>query len=173
MLEAPAGTVTEAGVVTEVLLLDKAIVKPPVAAAAFSVTVQLSVPAPVIELVAQLSAVSTGRPVPVNPMVEIVPVDELLLMANAPADEPAAVGSNCTISVAVWLGFKVSGKVAPETLYPAPEIEAEFTVSAAVPVDEIVIVCVAGVFTFTLPKAMLELLMVSVGVEVPSCSAKV
>src|SRR5579863_1547356 len=98
---ASAGTVTEAGTVTALLLLAKLMAKPSVVAAVFNVTVQLSVPAPVIELLTQLSAVSTGTPVPVNATEELVPVEELLLIVNAPFAGPAAVGSNCTVSVAV------------------------------------------------------------------------
>jgi hypothetical protein len=98
---APAGTVTVAGTVTAVLLLVRPIANPPVAAAAFSVTVQLSVPAPVMELLVQVSAVSTGTPVPVMPTIEVVPVEELLLMFSVPVAEPATAGSNCTVNVAV------------------------------------------------------------------------
>jgi len=50
----PAATVTEAGTVTDELLLARLTVNPPVAAAAFRVTVQLSVPAPVKDPLAQL-----------------------------------------------------------------------------------------------------------------------
>jgi hypothetical protein len=42
----PAGTVTDAGTVTALLLLESPTANPPVAAAAFNVTVQLSVPDP-------------------------------------------------------------------------------------------------------------------------------
>lgn len=51
----PAGTVTEAGTVTSLLLLAKLTANPAVAAAVFRVTVQLSVPGPVIEPLAQVS----------------------------------------------------------------------------------------------------------------------
>ena len=56
----PAATVTEAGTATTELLLARLIANPPVGAAAFSVTVQLSVPAPAIEPLAQVSALNTG-----------------------------------------------------------------------------------------------------------------
>jgi hypothetical protein len=52
---APAATVTVAGTVTALLLLARLTVNPPVAAAAFSATVQESVPAPVIDPLAQLN----------------------------------------------------------------------------------------------------------------------
>lgn len=98
---APAKTVTVAGTVAAPLLLATPIANPPVAAAVFSVIVQLSVPAPVIEPLVQLRPVSTGIPVPVRLTVEVVPVEELLLMVSVPVAEPAAVGVNCTVNVAV------------------------------------------------------------------------
>src|SRR5580692_9079390 len=59
-LVAVAGTVTEGGTVTAVLLLDRATLTPPLPAAALSVTVQESVPAPVIDEFTQDSALTTG-----------------------------------------------------------------------------------------------------------------
>jgi len=52
---APAATVTLAGTTTAVLLLARLTARPPLGAAAFSVTVQLSVPAAVIDALAQLN----------------------------------------------------------------------------------------------------------------------
>ena len=97
----PAATVTEAGTVTDELLLARLTVNPPVAAAAFSVTVQLSVPAPVIEPLVQLSPLSTGTPVPLRVTTAEVPPEELLVRVSWPEMAPAVVGSNCTVSVAV------------------------------------------------------------------------
>jgi hypothetical protein len=71
------------------------------------------------------------------------------------------------------LGFKVSGKVAPETVKPIPVTTAVAIVTGEVPVDESVNVCVVGVFTFTLPKPMLPALTASVGVPLPNSSAKI
>jgi hypothetical protein len=64
-LVAPAATVTEDGTVTADILLDRLTVWPPVDAAALSVTEQLSLPAPVSEDDAQVSAFNSGCPVPV------------------------------------------------------------------------------------------------------------
>jgi hypothetical protein len=61
---APAATVTLAGTVTAELLLDRLTANPPLAAAAFSVTVQLSLPALVIDELLQLSPLNTGELVP-------------------------------------------------------------------------------------------------------------
>jgi hypothetical protein len=56
----PAGTVTEAGTVTALLLLARPTAKPPVGAAVLNVTVQLSVPAPVIDPLVHVSALSVA-----------------------------------------------------------------------------------------------------------------
>jgi len=133
---APAATVTEAGTVTAVLLLARLTANPPPAVAVFSVTVQLSLPAPVNDPLAQLSAVSAGTPVPLRLINVEVPLDELLVRISCPVAAPAVVGSNCTVSVAVSFGFKVSGKVAPETVKPVPATLAALTVTAEVPVED-------------------------------------
>jgi len=65
-LFASAGMVTEDGTATALLVLARLTPRPLLPVAAFSVTVQLSVPAPVIELLVQLSALSTGTPVPLS-----------------------------------------------------------------------------------------------------------
>jgi hypothetical protein len=82
-------------------LLARLTANPPLAAAASNVTVQLSVPVPVIDPLVQLSALSTGTPAPLRLMVVEVPVEELLVMVSEPEAAPAVVGSNCTVSVAV------------------------------------------------------------------------
>ncbi len=98
---APAATVTVAGTATDELLLARLTVNPPVGAAAFSVTVQLSVPAPVIEPLVQLGPLSIGTPVPLRLTPVEVPPEELLVRVSEREMAPAAVGSNCTVSVAV------------------------------------------------------------------------
>ena len=100
-LEAPAATVTEAGTVTALLLLARPMVKPPLAAATFSFTEQLSVVTPVSELLLQVTFVSAGMPVPLRLMAVEPPVVELLVKVRAPVSGPASVGSNCNVRVAV------------------------------------------------------------------------
>jgi hypothetical protein len=98
-LAEPAATVTDDGTVTAVLLLERPTVKPPLAAAALSTTVHVSVPEPVTEEFVHESAVSTGTPVPLNATVVEPPEDELLTSVNCPLLVPARVGSNCMVSV--------------------------------------------------------------------------
>ncbi len=100
-LMAPAGTVTVTGAETALLLLARVTANPPVAAATFSVTVQVSVPAPVIDPLAHVNPVSTGTPVPLRFTDAAYPVAELLLNVREPDAAPAAVGANCRLSVAV------------------------------------------------------------------------
>ena len=98
---APAATVTLAGIVTAELLLARLTANPPLAAAAFKVIVQLSVPAPVTDPLVQLSALSTGTPLPLRLITVDDPLEELLVKVNEPEAVPAVVGSNCTVNVAV------------------------------------------------------------------------
>ncbi len=97
---APAGTITAAGTVTALLLLARLTAMPPESAPEFSVIVQMSVPAPVIEPLAQVRPLNTVTPVPLRLTVEVVPAEELLLMVNVPATAPGAAGANCTVNVA-------------------------------------------------------------------------
>jgi hypothetical protein len=91
---APAATVTVASTVTPVLLLERLTLIPPVAAAAFNVTVQATVPAPVMDEFAQDRAVRTGTPAPERLIVVDAPVEELLESVSEPVVAPAAAGSN-------------------------------------------------------------------------------
>lgn len=100
-------------------------------------------------------------------------VSEVLTMVNSPVTAPAAVGSNTTLNVTVWFWLSVTGKVAPDTEKPVPLTIAELTVTGSVPVEVKVTVCVAGEFVFTLPKAMLVALALSVATAAFSCRAKV
>jgi len=79
---APAWTATVAGTAKALLLLARFTTKPPVAAAAFNVTLQASVPAPVIEPSEQFRPTSTGTPVPLRVTIEDDPVEELLFSVS-------------------------------------------------------------------------------------------
>jgi hypothetical protein len=81
-------------------------------------------------------------------------------------------GSNCTFTVAVCVGFKVTGKVAPDIVKPVPLNVAELMVTGAVPVEVNVTASVEAVFTVTLPNGRLAALTVNVGTAAFSCSAK-
>ena len=161
-----AGTVTVAGTVTAALLLERIAVKPPDGAAEVSVTVQASVPEPVMDELTQVSPLSAAVtvPLPVRARVEVPPPAELLEMVNCPVAAPADAGSNCTVKVVVCPGVKVRGKLAPETEKPVPVAIAELTATGAVPVEDRTTDWLVAVFTATLPKATLAALIVNVGV---------
>jgi hypothetical protein len=103
-LTAPAGTVTVLGTITAELLLDRFTISPPLGADVVSVTVQTSVPNPVMAPLLQDSALNAAEPVPVVPvplkLITGVPdVEELLATVNCPVAVPAAAGLNCTFKV--------------------------------------------------------------------------
>jgi hypothetical protein len=99
VLVVPAGIVTVAGIVKAVLLLERLNVKPPLGAAVFRVAMQAAVPAPVMELLAQFSAVRLGSaavvavPEPFNPMTSAPEFVALLETAICPVTAPDAVGA--------------------------------------------------------------------------------
>ena len=103
----------------------------------------------------------TTVPFPLRLTTAVLFVAELLAMVNCPVAVPAAVGANWTASVTVWLGFRVSGKVAPESVKPAPASVAVLIVTGAVPVEVKVTDCVDDEFTVTSPKVRLAVLIVN------------
>jgi hypothetical protein len=81
-------------------------------------------------------------------------------------------GSNCTFTVTACVGFKVTGKVAPDIVNPVPLNVAELMVTGAVPVEVNVTGRVEAAFTVTLPNGRVVALTVNVGTAAFSCSAK-
>jgi hypothetical protein len=80
-----AGTSTVAGTVTAALLLANDTLKPPVPAGPLSVTVQASVPAPVIDAFVQdnpLKVPAAAVPVPVRAMTAVPLVEEVLWIVS-------------------------------------------------------------------------------------------
>ena len=100
-------------------------------------------------------------PVPLKLTTAVLLVDESLWIVNCPEAAPVAVGSNCTFRVTDWPGFKVTGKVAPETVKPVPVNAVELTVTGAVPLELSVTGCVDGVFSATSPNTRLTALSVN------------
>ena len=102
-----AGTVTVAGRVTAASLLERPTLSPPFPVAALRLTVQISVPGPVIEPLPQESALSVPGamgadvPVPLRMITADGLVAELLTKVSCPVTALAAEGSNPTFKVAV------------------------------------------------------------------------
>ena len=103
----------------------------------------------------QLRATWCGSPVPLKATVTVGFVVELLLMLNCPVAEPTAEGTNVSVKVTDCPGLSVAGRLTGEIEKPPPVVVAEFTVTAAVPFEVSVTVCVVALFTTTLPNEML------------------
>lgn len=82
-------------------------------------------------------------------------------MVSWPVIDPVVVGLNDTLAVAVCPGFRVSGKPIGDSEKPLPVTVMEFTVTAEVPLDVNVRICVTGVFSTTLPNEILVELTVN------------
>jgi hypothetical protein len=82
----------------------------------------------------------------------VVLAEELLVTVNMPAAAPAAEGSNCKLSVAVWPGLNDIGNAPGVKEKPAPVTVAPLMVTVAAPVDMSVTVCVSVTLTRTFPK---------------------
>jgi hypothetical protein len=93
-------------------------------------------------------------------------------MDKLPVAGPEIVGSNCTANVTAKPGLNVTGNVAPDIVKPAPLSVAEVMMTGAVPVELKISGCVEGVLIVALPNEMLLALVVNVGVDALSCSAK-
>src|SRR5271154_3832301 len=119
----------------------------------------------------QLSPTSGGVPVPLRLISAVPLVEELLWMRSCPVAAPAVVGSNPTSSVTARPGFRVTGNVAPDIVKPLPVTVAALTVTASVPVELSVRVCVEAVLTATLPNATLVELMPNCGLDAPELDA--
>lgn len=165
-LIALAGTVTEAGSVTAPALLERLTPSPPLPAAALNVTVQASVPAPVMVPLLQVNEFNPGAlavPVPLRLITADRLVEELLAMVSCPVAAPTIEGSNCRLSVAAWPGFKVTGNETPDIVKPEPVNAAELIVTGPVPVDVKVTDFFDAVLTATLPKLTVVALTARVG----------
>jgi hypothetical protein len=103
-------------------------------------------------------------------------VDALLSTVSWLDAAPAVCGSKLTSNVSAKVGFKVTGKVAPDMVNPVPLNVAELIVTGAVPVEVRTTGSVDEVFTVTFPKAKLAVLMFNEGTfpwEAFNCIAKV
>jgi len=74
--------------------------------------------------------------------VVVAPIDEVLVIASDPVEAPTAVGVYVTFTVAVCPGLRVAGNELPEMAKLAPVSATEFTVTALVPAEVSVNVCV-------------------------------
>jgi hypothetical protein len=100
VVDADAGTVTDPGTVTELLLLANPTLTPPVGAAPVNVTVHESASVPVIEVLPQVTPLTVGTTAAPVPLTLTERAGALLEMLSCPMTGPAVVGSNETVRVA-------------------------------------------------------------------------
>jgi hypothetical protein len=171
---APAGTVTVAGTVTDELLLARLTISPPACATALSVTVQGSVPAPVIVPLPQARELSTPAadcPVPLRLITTVPLLVALLTIVIDPVAAPAVTGSNFTCRVIDCPGLMVAGKVAPDIVKPVPVSVPLLMVNGDEPEELSVTACVAAVLRFTSPKLTVVVLTLKAGASASSSTA--
>jgi len=104
-LVAPLAIWTDGGTVTAALLLARFTLMPPEGALPLTLTVHVSVAAPVNELEVQFNPDTEGRivivPVPVSATVSVPPLVAFDVKIRLPDSAALVVGSNCTLTVAV------------------------------------------------------------------------
>ena len=128
-----------------------------------SVTVQASVPAPVIDACVQEIALKAGdTPAALILMVRL-PADELLAIVTTPVNVLTCGEVNPKFSVAVCPGFKVIGVVMPVAENNDPATEMPETVTGALPVEDKVTLCETVCPTRMLPKLIVDELTLSTG----------
>jgi hypothetical protein len=120
----PSATVTEAGTLTAPLSLVRLTAKPPVVAAALSVTVQLSLAGPVTAASAQLNELNVGAggalcevPAPLKSTTSDPFAAALLAIVSWPAAAPVAAGEKLTLKLNECPAATVIGK-SPAPLTP-------------------------------------------------------
>jgi hypothetical protein len=91
---AVAGTVIELGTLTALLLLARLTIRPPVGAEPDKVTLHASASDPVIDVLAQDTALMVGGRVVPAPLKATVTVGALLEIVNCPVTAPALLGLN-------------------------------------------------------------------------------
>jgi hypothetical protein len=124
-----AGTVTVAGTVTAPLSLLRLTLCPPLPAAPLIVTVQASVPAPVMDPVLQENPLTLIDwfaadffPTPCSFTAAVGLVVELLAMVTCPVDVASELGLKCTLKLIVFPAARVTGSApCPSTENAVPD----------------------------------------------------
>jgi hypothetical protein len=142
-----------AGTATALSLLVRLTARPPLAAAAFNVTVQASIADPVMDPLMHVSSVSIGTPVPLSATEVELPFDALLAMVSWPLADPDAVGPNWRVIVTLALAPTVIGMaLSPLNENGCPVRFSSETSTATDPVLVRVITLLTVLPTATCPK---------------------
>ncbi len=169
-LVAPEGTDTEAGTITALLLLARLTAMPLLGAGAVNVTLQESVPAPIIDELAQLRLVNEADDEP-NPLpcsfTEPGTFNFVLLIAvtlSSPVESVADPGSNRTWTVMLPPAASVAGSAPEFTANVVLDVLKSAICTEDVPEFVIDTLRNTGVPTFTSPKSIVDGFTTSVGV---------
>jgi hypothetical protein len=160
-LFAPDATVTEAGTAIALLLLARLTTNPVLGAAAVKVTVQLSLPAPIIEgaeqLRAEREAVPELEPFPCSLMVldELVAAREVLIVVrlSVPVESVVVLGWYCTFTEILCEARRVVGKAFEATLKALLEVLRSVSCRGELPELVTVMLFEAAVPTLTSPNS--------------------
>lgn len=165
-----AATETDAGTVTAALLLARLTLNPLEDAAAVSVTVHASDPAPVMEDVLQetLLTAAVATPAPLI-LTTTLPWDELLATVSTPVKLLTLKGANLNVSVAVCPGLIATGVVIPAALNNDPATVIPEIVTGTVPVELRVTDCEPVCPVATLPKFTVDALTLRVEIAAFNC----
>ncbi len=88
----------------------------------------------------------------------------MLEIVSWPDAVPTVVGSKVRVTLSDCPGLSFAGSATAEAEKPDPATEIEFTVTAAVPLEVSVTVCVVEWFSTIAPKAMFVALALSAAV---------
>lgn len=158
---APEGTETDAGTVTAVLLLARFTARPVLGAAALSLTEQLSVPAPIMEVLEHDKLDRDGVPefdplpwslVVVEDWVAFV-VRLVDLMLRVPVVSVVELALKLTLTLRLCPARSVVGRDGPVTVKAVVELLTSVISSAVDPGFSMEIFCVAPVPILTSPKS--------------------
>ena len=115
-----------------------------------------------------------GLPVPLSATVAVGFVDELLPMVSCPVTEPAVDGLNVSVTRKCLSRVKRRRKAdSAMRRSRLPVTVIDFTVTAEVPVEDKVTVCVVELFTTTPPNEIVVAFTDSAGVPAFNCSETV
>lgn len=169
----PAGTVTDAGTDSALLLLLlNETASPPVPAAALRVTEQESVPPLVKEPLVQLRPLRAALevaffPCPLSFTCVDFPCDVSLVRVNVPDEVAVEEGAYAICRVVDWLGSRVRGKlVFPASVKPCPAIVALVSVDA-VELVFVIWTCCVPVSPITTPPKLTVAGLATMGEAVP------
>jgi hypothetical protein len=171
---APEATVTEPGTATALLLLARLTTNPPLGAAAVNVTVQLSLPAPLIEELEQLrverEAVPEFEPFPCSLMVldVVVVVREVLIVVrlSVAVESVVVFGSYRTFTAMLSEARMVAGKEVELTVNAPLELLRSINCMGQVPEFVMEMFFEDAVPTFTSPKSTDDGVMTTEGAVV-------